>query len=125
MPALGDRIPIPTTLNEEDVPFAFGPIALSIRSLITVLVGMILWFVLGWQIIGNIIGIFWIGLLVTIAIPIVTIYVAFATREGMPLDYYLANRMIYMMEGQYYTLRIENNPEDVQFFDEVEDFYYG
>jgi hypothetical protein len=106
MPASGDMVPIPTSLNEEggDISFGIGP-AISIRQLGSIVIACVLWLFLGYALLGALIGSILIGLLFTCPLPIAGFIIAFKKKDGLPYEYYLANKVIKMVDGDTYVLR--------------------
>jgi len=110
MPASGDMLPIPTSANQEDRPLNFGPLNLSIRQLTSTMLFGVGWYILGAEIMGAVIPL-WLGLLICIPMPIFGFWIGFVTKDKFPYEYYLANKLIYFMDGEYYTLRAADYDE--------------
>lgn len=102
---MSERVRIPSDLNEEDVFFSFGPIKMSIRQLLLIFGGVILWYLAGKYILGAIgIGLAF-GMIASVWIPLVAFAFAFVQVAGRPLDVWIAEKLAFTFGARTYVMR--------------------
>lgn len=120
------RTKLPTELDEEQPFLSISELKLSLRQMLTVVAGAMLWFMM-LSITASIFsideifsGIVWSWVLFG------GIFFALAKKDGLPYEEYLAQRIVFLISDRHFVLRDEE-PTDVSVeeadWDAIEDPY--
>lgn len=98
---------IPVSINEEDSLLQLGPINLSLRQMIMMAAGILLWFL-----VASMISFLGQTLAFILTSPMLAVGFAFAfiRRNGRPLDAYLGDVVAFKIEPREYLLRESSRP---------------
>ena len=103
---MSNRVRIPADLNEEDVFFSFGPIKMSIRQLLLVACGFIIWFMIGKYLLASALGMsVFFAMLATFWIPLIGLSFAFVKVAGRPLDVWIAEKLAFTFGARTYVMK--------------------
>lgn len=103
---MSERVRIPSDLNEEDVFFSLGPIKMSIRQLLLVIGGFVIWYMVANYFLTGLIGInIFFAMVATLWIPLIGLSLAFVKVAGRPLDVWIAEKLAFTFGPRTYIMK--------------------
>lgn len=102
---MAERVRIPSDLNEEDVFFSLGPIKMSIRQLLILFGGAIVWYIVSEYFLGALGINMLFALIATVWIPLGALAFAFMKIAGRPLDVWIAEKLAFTFGARTYVMK--------------------
>lgn len=105
-----ERVRIPTDLNEEDHIFSWGPVKLSLRQLLILAFGVLLWYGAADMMLRPIFGLnLAFGMLACSWIMVISLILTFASVRGRPVDVWFAEKIAFHFGARTFVLKDPNH----------------
>jgi hypothetical protein len=114
------RTKLPTNLDDEDPFLSIAEIKLSLRQMLTILLGVLLWY-FAIKVTQTLLpissifaGILWFWLIVA------ALFLALYKKDGRPYEEYLTHRLMFLISDRHFILKDKRRKEDEASIDTID-----